>query len=145
MTSFKSFGPNEAKEKFAGPGVLSEGMLWYFINPFQCHIQMFFGHTFFLKLVCEWFLVTIKVSSIVKAEGLRIFNIQCLWESMLLFNSFSETYLCLLKKSWSTISEIFLEYHIVAFTWSVHKKEDKRTFWTYFFGVSYVPFSVLHL
>ena len=125
MTLFKSFGPNEAKEKFAGSEVLSEGMLWYFINPFQCHIQTFFGHTFFLKLMCEWFLVTIKVSSIVNVEGLRTFNIQCLWESMLLFNSFSETYLCLLKKFWSTISEIFLEYHIE--DWEIFPGIAKKT------------------
>ena len=105
---------------------------------------MLFGHTVFLKLKIG--LVISNTRSMVVAEGLKLFHVQCIWGRV--FVSLGKIFVF---KYPQTI------FHLV-FTWNVYEKDVKRTFlgaqtvqmvpkyiwmWHWYFGASLPLFSIL--
>ena len=90
----------------------------------RSHIQIFFGHTVFLNLVCRLFYNTWSPSS----WGLRV-------QKYLIFDASGEVHLCLLKRF------LFLKYlQTIVFSFYIKyalEKCQKYLIWVYFFGHLY--------
>ena len=87
-----------------------------------CHIQTFFWHTVFLKLVCGWFSDTQGPPT----EGPRV-----------QYFTFQGNHVCALSKRF--VSEMFLDYVKYFYSKCAWEKCRKKLFWAKFFVTS-IPF-----